>query len=326
MVSTRDQPTFPIFGAVLNRVQNLDKYGFYGTMYRCHTKKNSHGQYQEVNILHISTDVDGSMPELNKILEYMCQHGFVVEPPLLHNEGKFSWHWRLADILLLGCNSKDAARAYSFMLEMERGLHGVLWGWDALVYFTDDSEYGKILQLMGDSGVYSNSKFSADGIFLVRSHLRRRYDYVAHNGGLSIMLEALVWESTYDLVVEDNDKDTFGDKMTNLTKKIVNKDGVKNNTDWKAFVAAVDMLRNFRNLTAHPNKNQTGESIEKSWGMFDNAMANYGHIWRYLRRTNHYDHLTDVQLYQDVRRMYTILARMTAAWLDECDKSILSNR
>ena len=265
MPSTRNQPPFPKFGAVLDRAQNFAQYGLEGQVYNCR-RGVYRGEYQEVRILHASTDLDGAGLETAKILKYMNQCGFVVDPPRYRGR-EFHREWIRADMLLLGCYSRRADCAYDAMLEMERGLHGMVRGWDVLWYFADDKVYWKEIERMGGSGVCSSSEFSSDGISMVHAHLRRRYDITSRRG-LYVTLERLVGDGIDRLVAANPIYDTLGSKISRFTKKIEGNWNVVGNRDWDLFVATVNFLLKARNYSSHPFESSSFNKRMDSWKEF----------------------------------------------------------
>ena len=77
-----------------------------------------------------------------------------------------------ADVLLLGCDSK----------EVGRGLHGVLREWDVLWYFADDRMPYDARMYMDWSGLCASDVFSMEGVRMIRTHIRRRHDITAQRG------------------------------------------------------------------------------------------------------------------------------------------------
>ena len=236
MTNVSNQPEFPKFGSVLDRKRIFAEYGFDGEMYVCR-RGIYRGEYQEVCILHIGTNLYGAGLEVYKIIEYMNGEGFVVDPPQYRGR-VFQRDWIRADILLFGCYSKKADDAYKVMLEMERGLHGISREWDVMWYFADGCIYWKELKRMGGSGVCSNNEFSTDGICMMHAHLRRRYN-LTFRRGLFVTLERLVGDGIDRLVLANPDYDTFGRKIYRFKKEVEKKWNVMDDRDW-------DWLRSVR--------------------------------------------------------------------------------
>ena len=128
------QITFLKFGDVQDRMVRFAEYGLDAEMYWCY--RSHYGECQEVRILHMSTYQAEAWPEILKILQYMNSAGFVVKYKSYDGQ-KFRREWSTADVILLGCDSKQVARVRDAMNEMEHGLHGVLREWDVLWYFLD---------------------------------------------------------------------------------------------------------------------------------------------------------------------------------------------
>ena len=296
-------------------MRSFARYGFDGEMYRCR-RAVYRGQYQEVRILHVSTALDGAGPEVRKITEYMNREGFMVDPPRYRSR-IFQRDWMRADMLLLGCYSGEADRAYDILHEMERGLHGVLQTWDALWYFADGRVYWKALERM--DGICSNDEFSADGIGMVHAHLRRRYD-VTSRRGLFVTLERLVGDSIDRLVVADPDYDTLGCKRKRLKDKIEENWNVAGDRDWNLFLAVTDFLLKARNYSAHPYESSSFGRRMDSWKEFKRVASRYGLDIPYRMHDGPVE--ADAQNRQGFMKTLTIIARMAKAWLDECDKGV----
>lgn len=124
----------PRFGAVLDRLDAFAGYGLDAEMFLC--RRVYYGQCQEVRILHASTYLHGVWPEVCKIILHMNDKGFYIEQRP-YNSRKFHREWMSADLLLLGCDSKEWRRILKALTEMEYGLLGVWGRWDILWYFTD---------------------------------------------------------------------------------------------------------------------------------------------------------------------------------------------
>ena len=144
----------------------------------------------------------------------MNRAGFFVEYKRYRGQ-EFHRDWSTADVLLLGCDSKQAARVRGAMDEMERGLHGVLREWDVLWYFADGRVPREARLHMGGSGLCAGNRFSAEGIRMVRAHIRRRHDITAQRG-LYVTLGQWIADGI-DLTVTPNPRwDNFGKRWIGL--------------------------------------------------------------------------------------------------------------
>ena len=173
---TSKRLTFPKFGAVQDRRGRFVEYGLDMEMYWC--RRMYFGECQEVRILHVSKYLPGTWPEVHKIIQYMNGEGFRVEHKR-YTGREFRRELSTADVLLLGCDSKEWRRTIEALTEVERGLLGVWRGWDVLWYFAD----GRVPEaarrhMVQHGGACSNDMFSAEGIRMIRAHVKRRYDVV----------------------------------------------------------------------------------------------------------------------------------------------------
>lgn len=259
------QPTPPKFWAVQDKMWRFGDYGFDVEMYRCH--RPHYGECQEVRILHMSTYRPGAWPEVLKIIQYMNSAGFVVEYKRYVGQ-VFHQDWSTADVLLLGCDSKQVARARRIMDEMERGLHGVLREWDVLWYFADGRVPRKARLHMDGSGLCAGDRFSADGLRMVHAHIRRRHDTTAQRG-LYVTLGQWVADGI-DRIVPPNPRwDNFGKKVDRL-KKCIGTGG----RDRDMFFAVVEFLMELLNRSSHPRVSSS----------FDNRMESYQNLKTVARR------------------------------------------
>ena len=261
-------------------------------------------------MLHASTCRSGARPEIGKIVKYMNGEGFAVEHMqdsglIFHPDGP------IADVLLLGCNSRQMERAKEAMDEMERGLHGILREWDVLWYFTDGHVPDHALRHMDGSGLCADDRFAAEGICMMRAHIRRRHDATSHRG-LHITLEQWIVDGI-DRIVPPNPKwDSFGKKVKRL-KKHIGADG----RDKELFFAATEFLMKMRNRSSHPNDNTSFKKRRESYNHFEKVAARYA--FDFDQFIGH-EVPTDDPNHQDwhvLRRACVALARIARAWLEE---------
>ena len=304
---------FPKFGAVQDRMLHFAEYGLDVAMYWC--RRMHYGECQEVRILHASTYLDGAQPEIQKILQYMNGEGFLVEYKRYAGR-RFRREWMSADVLLLGCDSKEWRRIIEALTEMERGLLGVWRGWDVLWYFADGRVPHVARMHMGGGGLCSNDGFSAECIRMMHAHIRRRFDVVTRRG-LLVTLEQCIAGSIDRLVDANQNYDTFGRKVDRLKFKM--KD-VKGNRDWDLFVAAAEFLMEARNRSSHPSVTSSFKLRQETYGEFKKVAREYG--FEIPPPTHGCPIDTDSQNRQAYMKLLVALTRMAKAWLDECDKNI----
>ena len=264
-------------------------------------------------MLHASTHLSGARSEICKIIEYMKGEGFVVEGKLRGGR-EYRPEWLAADTLLLGCDSKRAARIRDAMDEMERGLHGLLREWDVLWYFTDGGTPHDERTRMGEGALCCDDKFSTEGMRMVHAHIRRRSDITAQRG-LYITLEQWISDGIDRIVPPKIKRDAFGKKVDRL-KKYIGADG----RDRELFFAVAEFLMEMRNRSAHPRVSSS----------FARRMASYSHLEDVAGRhgfdlhqfTEHgcpasQDNEPSPQDWHAARRACIVLAHMAKAWLVE---------
>ena len=281
-------------------------------MYQC--RRSHYDECQEVRILHASTYLHGAYPEVLKILQHMEGEGFVVRHKPYASR-KFHRDWMTADVLLLGCDSKEWRRVIEALTEMERGLLGVWRGWDVLWYFADGCVPHVVRMHMGGNGLSSNDRFSTDGICMIRAHTRRRFDLVARRG-LFITMEQCIADGIDRIVDAKPDRDTFGKKVCRIKSKI---SGVESNRDWELFVATTEFLMEARNRSSHPNVTSSFEQRQDAYEEFKKVARK--HKFDIPPSTHGCPTDTDTQNRQSYMKLLVTLTRMAKTWLDECDKN-----
>ena len=143
------------------------------------------------------------------VWDHMNKEGFIckehsvgnrcVEPPFC------------PDVALIGCLSQDMMDIEGVVSELERN-HGMLRGWDMLVYFINDKVPGKkVFDVMGRGSVISRYEFTNEAVRLLHAHLRRRYDVIVSRGAY-LTIDRMLTESP-DRVTPSSDKDTLGSKI-----------------------------------------------------------------------------------------------------------------
>ena len=290
------------------------EYGLDVAMYWC--RRMYYGECQEVRILHASTYLHGTRPEVHKIIQYMNSEGFLVEHK--QYEGReFRQEWSTADMLLLGCDSNETARAKEAITEMERGLLGVWRGYDVLWYFADGHVPSDARLHMNGSILCSNDVFSAEAICMVHAHLRRRFDVVSQRG-LFVTMEQLIADAIDRLVAANPKYDEFGRKVNRLknAKKKIRGGG----RDWSLFFAATEFLMEVRNRSSHPKVTSSFENRMKSYKEFKETAFKYGLDLPSVRHGCPIE--TDSQNRHVTIKTCMVLTGMAKAWLDECDRNI----
>ena len=316
---TTTQHTIPKFGAVQDRMGSFGEHGLIGEMYVCYRWYLN--EPQEVRILHLSTNLVVSRPEVVRVIEYMNSVGFVCTRKYVGKN--FHKEWIAADVLLFGCESKHTTHMLNAMDEMERGLHGVLREWDVLRYFMDDRIPQKSYLHLDGSDMCVTSQFSQEAIHMIHAHLRRRHDLVAQRG-LFDTLEQWIADGI-DLIIPPKQKwDTTDKKISRLEKHIGT-----GGRDRDLFFAVADFLIGIRNRSAHPN-------VDSS---FNSRMSNYQDLKKKGHQYGFDIHLAarhDCPIRQDGepscqdrhagRRGDVVLARMARAWLNDYAAANTSNK
>ena len=306
---------FPRFGAVQDRRGRFAEYGLGMEMYWC--RRSCFGECQEVRILHASRCLPGAWPEARKIIQHMNGEGFRVKHKR-YAGSEFRREWSTADVLLLGCDSREWRRTIEALTEMERGLLGVWRGWDVLWYFAD----GRVPEvarrhMAQQGGACSNDAFSAEAIRMIRAHAERRHDVVARRG-LLVTLELCIADSIDLLVAPQPHYDEFGRKVNRL--KNAKKSAKGGGRDWDLFFAAVEFLMETRNRSTHPNVTSSFDNRMEAYVEFKAVARRYGFE---IPPTDHGCPIeTDSQNRQVLMKLLVALSRMAKAWLDECDKDI----
>lgn len=304
---------FPKFGAVLDRLESFAEYGLDAEMFLC--RRAYYGECQEVRILHASTYLHGAWPEVQRIIQYMNGEGFFVEYRRYAGR-EFRREWMSADVLLLGCDSKEWRRVAEALTETGRGLLGVWGGWDVLWYFADGRVPRDARLHRNGSVPCRNDWFSAEGIRMVRTHARRRFDVVARRG-LLVTLELSIADGIDRLVAPTPRYDDFGRKVNRLkyAKKRIKGGG----RDWRLFFAAVEFLMEVRNRSSHPNVDSSFDERMKAYEEFKKVAIGHGFDFSaYAKHGCPPD--TDSQFRQASMRAVVALTGMANAWLDECDR------
>lgn len=304
----------PRFGAVWDRAKRFGEHGFDVELYKCRRISKS-GQYQEVRILHISTYMDGTWPEMFKITEYMNNERFAVDHERYRHPNR-GLHRDCAssDVLLLGCDSNEVERARKILLEVERGLFGI-WKWDMLWYFAD----GRVPPYETlPTGVdrYSGDEFSTDAINMIRTHIERRYDSTPQ-AGLPIKLADRL-ERSIDRIIEQKKRYyTLDKRLERLERRAAKFKGCR---DWDLFIATANFLAAARNYYSHVNQASSMDNMQEEWEKFKEAAQHHGFG---LPTIEHEGPGISSREDNHARlKLMTLFTGIATTWLDECDKSI----
>ena len=187
------------------------------------------------------------------MIEWMKSQGFKIEEEIRFSE--FQYAWTQADVLLLGCYSRDVENAKNALDMLERGLYGVMQGWGVLYYFVDDKIRKNKKDVKGFDPVYSTSEFSADCIDMLHRHIWRYYDKIAHIGLMNTLTQlvgAHIDEyNKFEKIPDLKSSDTFGDKLYRFKAHIRKKIDVSNDREWELFDATSNCLLHTRNFYTH---------------------------------------------------------------------------
>ena len=100
-------------------------------MFRC--TKSYGDRSKNVNILHVSTDLDGARHEMERIVQFMRKKGFDVRhesiPDMRNGMG--------VDIVIVGSETASREDAYYLIRHISLGFLGLTLWWDVLWYGTD---------------------------------------------------------------------------------------------------------------------------------------------------------------------------------------------
>ena len=84
-----------------------------------------------VNILHLSTDLDGVAHQTGQIVTFMTENGFA------HMPATDTKSWSDVDMIMLGSDAARKEAAYNILWYNSFGLSGLVPYWDMLWYGTD---------------------------------------------------------------------------------------------------------------------------------------------------------------------------------------------
>ena len=243
-------------------------------MLRC--SRHHDGSLQEVKILHISMGLEVVQHETYRIIQHMKDEGFDVKRENYQNS-VFREEWAGTNILILGNDDDHSAQACKLLQLVDAGLlSSVVLGWDVLLYDVSVVSGSRPVKrpaylprnTNSDNILWSDRKFSLDGICLIRAHIRRRKDAVALRGLVGDAMMSI--ESNIDDIMGEDYKKKNGqdpwiaEKVKQFRKKIEPNGGSMHQAE--LFFAAVDILRESRNVAMHiPQSTEAGSKKLKKY-------------------------------------------------------------
>lgn len=225
---------------------------------------------KHVNILHVGTDMDGTRPEIDRIISFMKERGFSVRhKSRLDLEDRVAVH-----MVILGSEACRFEDARSIIWRISMGFLGVVPYWDILWYGTD-----YIPQPVMPAGVKprcSNRRFSFDGIMLADAHIRRRDDVAAWDGLFIVALKEI--ESHMDRIMGGHDKRRVHEKTRRFKEKV--KSDKRWGPDAQLFFAAAKIIRRTRNIGAHSLANLPADEIKEGTDEGNKCIAEFDKLAR----------------------------------------------
>jgi hypothetical protein len=228
------------------------------------------GERLRVDIVHFSSNPKTAKSEMDKIVSFLTDRG--LDPKLETNPTS----WTDADVLIIGSDQAHAEQA-GHLISYVPSVLGIDRRWDVLAYSTEGMINSSAPII--DRPLCAGPKFSMDAICMIHAHLRRRIDVGTWRARL-ILIQIRI-EMCIDEVLGWSDRE-FAYKVKKFKRKITDDDMW--GPDAELFFAAVEMLRDTRNLVSHvynrPQKRQekdAAESIKKDnhFHMLLNAYKRY---------------------------------------------------
>ena len=315
----------PRFGPKLDPGEHGDHMkNFEAEMYSFADDKRERDRY--MNILHLSTDLDATRPEMDRIVRRMVKWGYGVEHKTgfgLSDDRGMILAGIDTDILILGSDEARFVSAYYILRCVSIGWFGIVPYWDMLWYGMDykpePPAQWAIQHHMGPSALplFSGRKLALDAVCLVHAHIRRRHDRSALSGAYVEMMRDI--EGRINELVKGAWKIRNADKRIEKFKAKVVNDG-HDGPDVELFFAALDVLRNHRNLGAHMTKGLPPAVVEKKRRRGDALMANFDRLanthrrplWPPIASSKADSHFTT--------KWESSLAHMAVVWLEEYSK------
>ena len=240
--------------------------GFRIEVFRCTDNNRVRSRY--VNILHVSTDLDGTCYETNRITQFLKEMGFDIR----HEQGLDLRNGIDVDVVIVGSESARFEDAAYLIRRIHSVFRGLMLNWDVLWYGTDGTPRPDLPPNM--KPLCSSNAFSTYGFCLVHAHIRRRDDLPVWRGLFLTMLIAI--EDHVDKMMNTwNERSAY--------KKICKfKDRVKSDGRWgsdaKMFFAAVDVMRIARNLGSHSLSNVPKEKLKKKGDGIDELLVEFDEL------------------------------------------------
>ena len=285
--------------------------GFHFEMFRC--TDNNRGRSKYVNILHVSTDLDGMRGETNQIVQFLKVMGFDIE----HEPHMEPRNGMDVDVVIVGSEAARFMDAAYLIQRIPMGFLGLVPNWDVLWYGTDSIPRPDLPSNL--LPLCSGHAFSMYGICLVHAHIRRRDDLSAWRGLFLTMLIAI--EHFVDKMMDTLDERSVHKKVCKF-KYRVRSDG-RWGSDAELFFAAVDIMRRMRNMGSHSLSNVPEEKLKKKenemnelLGEFDKLAVKHGCPFRPPQFTPpvRQEH-THTQL-----KWMTSLSQVAVMWISEYSK------
>ena len=266
---TADTPKFGSLPDWEKSSHSMENFGI--EMFRC--TKSYGDRSKNVNILHVSTDLDGARHEMERIVQFMKKKGFDVR----HESISGMRNGMGVDIVIVGSETASHDDARYLIRHISLGFLGLTLWWDVLWYGTDYTPQPCLPRLIKPS--CSNHAFSMDGICLAHAHIRRRYDVAALRGA----------HLTMQIEIEDYIDVMLGTwKVRSVERIEAFKSKVKIDGRWgpdaELFFAALDAIRNSRNTGSHPLQGVPKEELKKKVERVDHSRVEFGKLARKHKR------------------------------------------
>ena len=283
---------------------------------------------RHVNMLHLGTDLDAVTSEMNRIVQFMNKVGYEVDLEQglsLYNDREMILTGSDTDMIIMGSDAARYASARYVLWCIGIGWFGIVPYWDVLWYGMDGAPEPFIEQLepdvrRADPPLCSSREFSSDGACLLHAHIRRRDDVAASRGAYNSILIELEGRINLLMKREKVWKIRSADKKFEAFKaKVTNEGHSKPEID--LFFAAVDVLRNSRNVGAHPLDGLPLVEINRKIALGEKRAAEFNRLaerhkrplWPPIVSSSRAD-------YHAIVRWESSIAHMAVAWLDEYSK------
>ena len=282
----------------------------------------------DVNLLHLTTDLNAARPEMSRVVEFMTNTGYSVEVEnnmSLSYDDEMYWIGHDTDVLFIGNRCKDVTidppSHYVLRALVMGGWFGLIPYWDVLWYGLD------IVPQLPKAERYTwtqrfhppqrtDMSFGSFACGLLHGHILRRNDLYSICGAAVTLLSCL--EVRFDRMFKDTKglgrKATFGRKFEKFQKDVLT-GKEKDSKETQLFIRAVNILKDYRDVSAHDDMGMpaewTEENRKKSADTIDNFIK-YSGDERWKLWANDTRHTRNYAIKWRYR-----LAHMAAAWLDE---------